>query len=115
MIIKQSSDAIKWLYDANHLNCTFDEFVEAMKEWSLNVICDHEPVAVIAVKDGHGHIASVKGAKVGIIRMRQALNMLQITKTTVRNDYARGHVLAKRLGFKKHHVDKVTHYVLDTQ
>lgn len=112
MNIKPCNDSMLWFYEANALNCTFDEFCKAMTGWALNVIFDPDPIAVVATKDGHGHVAAIHGAKVGIRRMRQALDMLKVTKTTVSNHYIKGHALARRLGFKKHHVDKVTHYVL---
>lgn len=104
---------LRTFFDAHNgrLNIDFDVFAEKLKDWEVWRLIDWEIIAIILKKGEYGHIAN-NGTKVGIKRMKFALDRLGIKKTTVGQQFKKGHALAKRLGF---HVEMtangVTYYV----
>lgn len=85
---------------------------DILSDWEVWRLEEDGPIAVILAKDGQGHISAYDGAKVGIRRIKWALNRLGITNTTVGDQFHAGHSLAKRLGFHVEMTEKgVTHYV----
>lgn len=90
----------------------FEQLERLLVNWNVWVISTHRPIAVVITKDGEAHIAAYKTEKVGIKAMKWALDALHITRTAVRNEFAPGHALAKRLGFQvDQKSNEVTRYV----
>lgn len=101
----------KMFFDCHkgRLNADLETVKDILRNWEIWKLYDPEQIAVIVVKDGSGHIA---GEKVGTKRMKWVLNALGINRTTVGNEFKKGHSLAKRLGFHVEMTEKgVTHYV----
>lgn len=106
-------DDLKIFFESHkgRLKVSFDTLLEVINDWKIWRLCDKTVVAIILTKDGAGHIANC-GQNVGIRRMKWALDELGISKTTVGQEFKKGHALAKRLGFHVEMTEKgVTHYV----
>lgn len=116
MIAKGNDSDLLEFYDRHNgrLLCSYTELKEKLQDWNVFVLLrGKHKVAVIVEKDGAAHLSGYRKQKVGIPAMREAINTLYITRTTVSNDFKPGHALAKRLGFTATSQDeKVTHYAL---
>lgn len=96
----------------DRIKASFDEVKTALQDWQLWRLEEGEPLAVIAEKNGHAHIAAYNGSIVGTRRIKWALDRLKIDHTTVGEGFRQGHSLARRLGFHVEMTEKgVTHYV----
>lgn len=108
---------LKRLYDRHNgrLNAPFELVREALSDWNVWVLHDNGPKAIVIEKDGSAHIAGYDSENVGIARMKWAIDELKINRTSVSDDFRKGHALARRLGFHVEMTEKgVTHYVRRT-
>lgn len=115
MIFIENGDEndLKVFFDAHNgrLQIDFDLFKQILSDWKVYVIKKDYPIAVVIEKDGAAHIAACPNQKVGISTIRKAAKMLNVTKSTVENEYKKGHALSRRLGFNVEKVENgVTFY-----
>lgn len=107
-------DDLREFYIRHHgrLGCDFDALHNALSGWNIYTLDDDGKCAVIVERNGEAHVSGYKNQRVGLVRLRFALDALRITKTDVMNTFKPGHALARRLGFvldRKN--DEVTNYV----
>jgi hypothetical protein len=94
------------------LNMSCFDMIHGLNGWTVWRLVDDEPLAIIITKNGEAHIAAIPGRKVGVKRIKWALDALDVVKTAVTNQFKAGHALAKKLGFVPSSIDtKAVHYV----
>jgi len=88
------------------------DMMHILNGWNIWRLVDEEEIAIIITKNGEAHIAAVQGRKVGIKRIKWALDALDVVTTKVSNKFRAGHALAKKLGFIPGSIDeRAVHYV----
>lgn len=115
MIFIENGDEndLRLFFDAHNgtLQIDFDLFKQILSGWNIYVIKKDFPIAILIEKNGSAHIAACKNKKVGVSAIREVIKMLNITKTTVENEYKKSHALCKRLGFNVEKIENgVTFY-----
>lgn len=107
---------LKKFFDAHNgrLEIDFDSFKKIASEWKIYIIKKEQPVAVVIEKDGYAHIAAIDKQKVGMRAIKQAAKMLNVRKSTVENEYKKGHALSRRLGLGVEKIENgVTFYSME--
>lgn len=113
-IVKGNDEALHTFYERHNgrLGVEFDRLANAISDWNVWVVCDDEPIAVVVEKNGSAHVSAYGMSRIGISKLKQAMDLLNVTQTTVSEEFKAGHALAKRLGFYEDHKEgTVTHYV----
>lgn len=113
-IVKGNLDDLHMFYDEHkgRLKIEFEVMASIISDWEIWILEEEIPIAVIVKKEDQGHISSYNGEKVGIRRIKWALEKLGINRTTVSDKFRQGHSLAKKLGFRvENEKEGVTHYV----